>query len=1318
MRSLLLLLFCFPLVCLSQTFSASTILGVNNTIGSTSVSDYDNDVNDDLLVSGKQMNLPVLHLYKIANGTSLEIINSGLPQQADYAQWVNYNNDNWPDAYVVNYTPKESILTFYINSNGTFSPRTVTLPKIAGADFSVVDYDSDGDLDILMAGIDAGTFQVHLFKNNAGIFSKVSSGLQSSTKSLFTWGDFDNDKDLDVIISTYSSSWLYANNGGTFSPVKTDFPGVTRGKVMWADFDNDKDLDLLITGYSSSGSLAKIFTNTGNNTFATYAGVTLQGTEQGFSQWIDYDKDGDLDLFHSGITSSGSSISQLYELNNGTYTQINSLGLPTNGSFAFVDYDKDNDYDMFIPDNSFVSRIFRNNLKTNPYPVDGTPAWPTNLVAYPNSTTGIQLNWSDYANNESYFSIEMKSGAGSFLEISVLPANTTSYNVTGLTAGTIYSFRIRSGNASGYSRYSEVIISSPASPDLVKLSTIPSIYQLLSSSWADMDNDGDLDLIYSGFGDATVNYAPQTIILKNNAGVFASQAHNLPTIEASDLDWTDFDFDGDLDLLLCGSPPGAVNAQTKVFLNNGNFNFTEYTQVSLKGVRSGFARWADLNGDGFSDIFLSGTVDPNSATHASQLLINNGKNTFNEKTNSGLPTFYQGDVEIGDFNKDGRLDLLISGIKDTVSVSLFASSELYLNNGDNTFAFTQSFQSSADGSVDASDLDGDGDLDIIIGGNLLATKIYWNNLGKFTEDTKNQIIGFQYGHLTIGDLDNDGDSDIILGGNAGRNTAFKSTVYLNNGTGLFSEGYYPLSMLSGVSFSLGDYDQDGDLDLFEGGNNYFGSATIFKNQAAAVNSKPSAPSILRADPLPGAVKLVWTNGSDDKTPSKSLTANVFVKDSNGKYLFDGIVDPSNGNLRTPRKGMFLNDSVVLKGFSPGIYQVGLQNVDNSFKGSSFATKSVTIGLIAPNLLSVNPSVCEGTTANIEVFGNSVVWYKDGLLSDSIAGGNMFHPLLKKSDSTFYAVQKYGSTKGPSLAVTVKVYRQVNSKITSATDGLIAPDGTSYQWFRNDSLLVAATSKKITTAIPGRYRLNISNGPCAAVDTLTYLLRPAVPAVTFSSKSCVNDAKQFSANGINIIWYNRSGSQIGTGNLFSINKVTLADTVLQLTQTVNTVSSLKMKLTWTLSQYPDSTVAVKDGTLTAPPASSYQWFKNGIEIPGATSREFNLTSEGVYYVNATNGICTTKSEKMVILSVQETDDVMLIQDIYNSQLFIRTSSKIFNQIGVFDSTGKIIVTKSDPAKSIDGYHIDVPNLSPGLYVINALSGTDSYVFRAKFIRISH
>lgn len=205
-------------------------------------------------------------------------------------------------------------------------------------------------------------------------------------------------------------------------------------------------------------------------------------------------------------------------------------------------------------------------------------------------------------------------------------------------------------------------------------------------AWGDIDNDGDLDLVLSGNRIANGSGNPQALAdLYRNDGLGVNGAPILTPLNAGlvpvlngSFEWGDGDNDGDLDLLASGYIVSSSDLLLNVYVNDGTGSFT--TGVSLTGLE-GDASWGDFDNDGDLDIAAVGSELFNQITtqRRAHLYRNDGNLSFIDVNLRLLPTD-NSSLDWGDFDQDGRLDLLVSG-QGTINNVPQDVTRLYRNNG-------------------------------------------------------------------------------------------------------------------------------------------------------------------------------------------------------------------------------------------------------------------------------------------------------------------------------------------------------------------------------------------------------------------------------------------------------------------------------------------------------------------------------------------------------------------------------------------------------------------------------------------------------------
>jgi N-acetylneuraminic acid mutarotase len=208
----------------------------------------------------------------------------------------------------------------------------------------------------------------------------------------------------------------------------------------------------------------------------------------------------------------------------------------------------------------------------------------------------------------------------------------------------------------------------------------------------------------------------------------------------------------------------------------------------------------DLDGDGDLDAFTT------TCSALAEVYFNDGKGTFTLAQSITIPNYCMLDVDLGDLDGDGDLDAFLVNYGTNPDL-------IYWNNGDGTFTDSgQSIISNNDTYGELADLDGDGDLDIFVvaGGYQLGTISTWENDGTGVFSLMDDFdTSYNHTGVALGDLDNDGDVDAFTAGWG--NTYNK--VWLNDGAGNFAEAQANPNSNT-YTVLLGDLDSDGDLDAY------------------------------------------------------------------------------------------------------------------------------------------------------------------------------------------------------------------------------------------------------------------------------------------------------------------------------------------------------------------------------------------------------------------------------------------------------------------------------------------------------------------------
>ncbi len=351
------------------------------------------------------------------------------------------------------------------------------------------------------------------------------------------------------------------------------------------------------------------------------------------------------------------------------------------------------------------------------------------------------------------------------------------------------------------------ILSLDAQIAFVEDTTVPfADVTLGDAAFADVDGDGDQDVIITGLNGGTF-YA--NLYLNNGTGTFTIAAGTPFTpVYVSSVSFADVDGDGDMDVLISGEDGGVVSGISELYLNNGAGGFTLDAGTTFPGLRNGHHEFADVDGDGDLDVIFVGSGNSGLLT---ELYINNGMGNFTLSVQPFIPIGGFSDVKFADIDGDGDLDVLMSG-----SDGVTGQSYLYKNDGSGNYTLVAGtpFVGVTNAAIGFADIDNDGDQDVLItGGNIGSFSYLYDNdgLGNYALSANQPLLGINSGAIGFTDVNADGNIDLFL---VGSNAGPQAVLYSNDCYGNLSPvGGMPFIGQGNSSVDFADVDGDGDLDL-------------------------------------------------------------------------------------------------------------------------------------------------------------------------------------------------------------------------------------------------------------------------------------------------------------------------------------------------------------------------------------------------------------------------------------------------------------------------------------------------------------------------
>lgn len=795
------------------------------------------------------------------------------------------------------------------------------------------------------------------------------------------YADLDGDADLDLIVGGDVPGLKYFENVGTkskpkflerksgqpqypFGSINSAIPAAKRSYVpAFADVDNDGDLDLLVgtdevSKYGGIYGETFFFRNIGSGlapNFSSEIGATnpfdgISTRRYAHPTFVDIDADGDTDLFLGGYYDS-STYHYVLQFFKNTGTPTNPVYVNGSNMHPLLDY-------------GVVNNVPRNDT------YDWSPISFADLDQDGDLDFFINLNGEVvyYRNDNGSFKIQY------------------GYNGDATQVGPWIPNPGNPGSSQGNPFYD------------INYSTGSSNY--MSFAFADLDNDGDLDVTVA-YNEYSYYYEIEKAFYyyeNKGLGVFElkegldSPVDGVDLIDNSNASFADVDGDGDLDVLTsgsetsdyyvyyCGCTYSNIYATWELYLNaNGKFSLDNnpFSELDLYGDND--LKLFDLDKDGDLDLIAPFHVDDTYHYEARVRYFQNNAGVYTELTGLNNPFAFinetpdlEPDVDLGDLNGDGKPDMVLS--RSYSKPALFENIGTLANP---VFSPKPEWETGITLVVDSHnhpkflDLDHDGDLDIIVG--KYQGFWYYENIGSPTApvfllhdliSNSNPFKGlpidiypYNANSPAFADLDNDGDQDLINGDDSGQFLYFENTNQAPITTVLpnlnFSNGVNPVVLDANLTVSDSDNDK------------------IVKAEVTILNFRPG-DEVLSFTP-DAAIKGIFNtatgiltltgldpNGNDSSLPIANFQSAL----RSVKYQFIGST-PSGGRLLSGRK----NDVTLDRTITFAV-------LDQDFTTPAIKTMALQITFLSSN----QPPVISPTTAQVAI-GNSVSIDFTSLISD-------------------------------------------------------------------------------------------------------------------------------------------------------------------------------------------------------------------------------------------------------------------------------------------------------------------------------------------------
>jgi len=846
-------------------------------------------------------------------------------------------------------------------------------------DLKIVDRDLDGDNDIIFIGensngepIGGTIFNTYIKANNSSNNWSFNSEIRLKNSSIEVAKlsvednyitEISNGQDSEGNIKLYFNGQEYQNN---------TYPTLENGDIAVADYNNDGKNDILFIGENEDGvPVTKLFKQAPASSYSAESydfkdsGIELIGLRASTANWVDYDMDGDLDLFLTGVGESGAE-TLLYETEiankkNIPPSQITGLELVDLGN-GNVRFNWDLPEDDYASNLGYVLRV-------------GTTPGGTELSNTESDLlTGERLISKAPPIYNNFYDMQLDPGNYYWSVQAVDP---------GLKGG------VFSEEDSFTLLYEWKILNQGGIVDRTIIGVDDPIFKM-----SDADGDGDFEIAYGSKNSSIqkIQFDGTRLIPDNESSLQAAYG-------VTEFTWADLDHNGTLDFI--ANKKEGDNYVLSIFygikLSNGVLEYQE--AVIGKGLFNAKLKAIDFDNDGLPEVILLG-MSSSSISGIPKVLIY----SFDQPKGQIIPDAYllsleneiaplrYGSVAFGDLDNDRDIDMIISGFSAENGFKTVVYSNEGINESgsliliDDQFQVNQNLSGVKNGTLDFVDFDNDGDLDLFLTGESISgdvIELYRNDKGVFNKIGVPYLSPMREGSTSWGDFNGDGNADILYSGTfSGSGDITKLGIFENN---TFKDINFDFSDITNAAVAFGDLDSDNDLDMIIAGKiveqdqygntsrtNVFRTYINVRNESAivlaskssskrpkyqgknpdkygvsnqnfTVNAPPSAPDINDIIILKEAedssdilLDFSWNAATDDHTPSMGLSYALKIGTTSGGEEIMSSNSNANGVRKIAGIGNVEHNLSWRLSLPEGTYYWSVQAIDASYSGSEFS----------------------------------------------------------------------------------------------------------------------------------------------------------------------------------------------------------------------------------------------------------------------------------------------------------------------------------------------------------------------------------------------